>query len=224
MIETTDESCDMVAPASRLRTVVLRRLTVAAVAAGVGFAVLGPADESSESSPPRLAAHVQSAGMSGQAADFQAGEQKQGTIVLASATDSRAPDSDGAESRPAVEPESETLIQRMAGLWEDDYQGHRTLTLREDGTGVMVVELSGIAARLYAPKLTFQQTWSVDGEILTMQATGGEPAGKVNLVLKVFGRESRQRILEVTPEILKTVDLADDTEFEWRRVSENASP
>ena len=35
-------------------------------------------------------------------------------------------------------------FRRMVlGTWEDEYQGKRTMTLKEDGTGTMIVELSG---------------------------------------------------------------------------------
>src|SRR5260221_2993012 len=49
----------------------------------------------------------------------------------------------------------------IVGTWTDHYQGKRTMTLREDGTGTMVVELSGLQAALSAPKLTFNLQWSV---------------------------------------------------------------
>ena len=37
----------------------------------------------------------------------------------------------------------------MLETWEDDYKGHRTLTLNADGTGTMVVELDGLAANSF---------------------------------------------------------------------------
>ena len=35
------------------------------------------------------------------------------------------------------------------------------MTLRQDGSGTMVVELTGLQAALSAPKLTFNLKWSV---------------------------------------------------------------
>ena len=36
----------------------------------------------------------------------------------------------------------------VLGTWQDEYQGKRTMTLNEDGTGTMIVELSGWRAAL----------------------------------------------------------------------------
>jgi hypothetical protein len=112
----------------------------------------------------------------------------------------------------------------MLGTWEDDYKGHRTLTLDADGTGTMVVELDGLSATLFAKKLTFQEEWSVSDGKVTMKATGGEPAGKVRLVLSFHGDTSIQRIVEVTEERMVLVEEPSETRFEWRRVRVSDSP
>ena len=112
----------------------------------------------------------------------------------------------------------------MLGTWDDDYKGHRTLTLNSDGTGTMLVELDGFAATLFAEKLTFQEEWKVvDGKV-TMKATGGEPAGKVRLVLSLHGDSSTQRIVEVTGDRMILVEEPSGTRFEWRRVQNSDSP
>lgn len=116
---------------------------------------------------------------------------------------------------------AETLTdveKSMLGTWEDDYKGHRTLTLNADGTGTMVVELDGLAATLFAAKLTFSEEWTVSDGKVTMKATGGEPAGKVQLVLSLHGNSSTQRIVEVTSERMILIEEPSETRFEWRRV------
>lgn len=116
---------------------------------------------------------------------------------------------------------SETLsdvVKSMLGTWEDDYKGHRTLTLEADGTGTMVVELDGLAATLFAAKLTFSEEWTVADGKVTMKATGGEPVGKVRLVLSLHGDSSTQRIIEVTSERMILIEEPSETRFEWRRV------
>lgn len=117
------------------------------------------------------------------------------------------------------------LEKSMLGTWEDDYKGHRILTLNSDGTGTMVVELDGLAATLFAKTLTFREEWSVvDGKV-TMQATGGEPAGKVGLVLSLHGDSSTQRIVEVTASSrMILVEEPSGTRYEWRRVPAAESP
>jgi hypothetical protein len=106
----------------------------------------------------------------------------------------------------------------MLGTWEDDYKGHRTLTLNADGTGTMVVELDGLPATFFAKKLTFREEWTVADGKVTMKATGGEPVGKVQLVLSLHGDSSTQRIVEVTSERMILIEEPSETRFEWRRV------
>lgn len=118
---------------------------------------------------------------------------------------------DGVRSEPSIK-------RLMTGVWEDDYKGHRILTLRPDGTGSMVVELEGLAATLFAAKLTFSEEWCVSNGKVTMKATGGEPAGKVRLVLSLHGDRSTQKIVEVTDDRMILVEEPSGTRFEWRRV------
>ena len=92
------------------------------------------------------------------------------------------------------------------------------LTLNADGTGTMVVELDGLAATLFAEKLTFSEEWAVADGKVTMKATGGEPAGKVQLVLSLHGDSSTQRIVDVTGERMILIEEPSETRFEWRRV------
>lgn len=121
-------------------------------------------------------------------------------------------------------PESLSDVERlMLETWEDDYEGHRTLTLNADGTGTMVVELDGLAATFFAEKLTFREEWTVADGKVTMKATGGEPAGKVQLVLSLHGDSSTQRIIEVTSDRMILIEESSGTRFEWRRVRSRES-
>ncbi len=61
---------------------------------------------------------------------------------------------------------TEDTAGRLIGSWEDDYYGHRVMTLRPDGTGTMLVELKGPAKLIVGSKLTFHVAWSVvDGRL-----------------------------------------------------------
>lgn len=126
--------------------------------------------------------------------------------------------------RPTIaetsDPEDTSVTRKMLGVWEDDYQGHRILTLKSDGTGVMEVHLKGLAATLFAATLIFEEEWSVEDGTVTMIATGGEPAGKVALVLRLHGNRSTQRIVEVTDEKMILVEEPSGTRFEWRRLAD----
>ena len=92
--------------------------------------------------------------------------------------------------RPVVaistNPDSE-FRRLVVGSWTDNYQGKRTMILKEDGTGTMVVELSGWRAALSAPRLRFDMVWSVEGGHLKKQTVGGEPATQVQMILAAMG-------------------------------------
>jgi hypothetical protein len=92
------------------------------------------------------------------------------------------------------------------------------MTLREDGTGTMVVDLEGAAAVMFAPQLRFDMQWSIDGGRIKMQTRGGEPAGKVQLILKMTGDHVDQPILELSETHLLLLDEDGKTRYDWQRV------
>jgi hypothetical protein len=82
----------------------------------------------------------------------------------------------------------------------------------------MIVELEGVQAALVAPRLRFDMTWSIEDGRLRMRTVGGEPAGKVNMILKVWGDRANQPILELTHGRLLLLDADGKTRYDWRRV------
>jgi hypothetical protein len=106
----------------------------------------------------------------------------------------------------------------VLGVWQDSYQGKRTMTLREDGTGLMVVELSGLKAKLYASRLEFDMKWSIENGRLKKKTIGGRPSGKVKLVLAMMGDKVNEPILELTTDRLLLLDGDGKTKYDWRRV------
>jgi hypothetical protein len=128
-----------------------------------------------------------------------------------------------AESPPAdSQPDStDARFRRMViGTWQDEYQGKRTMTLREDGTGTMLVELSGWRAVLSAPRLRFDMVWSVEGGRLKKRTVDGEPATQVQMVLKMMGDRVDEPVLELTPDRLLLLDRDGKTKYDWRRVKD----
>ena len=110
-------------------------------------------------------------------------------------------------------------FRRLAvGTWQDEYQGKRTMTLKEDGTGTMVVELDGLKAKLFAKRLEFDMVWSVDKGRLKKRTVKGEPAVTVQLILKTMGDQVDEPLLELTQDRLLLLDKDGKTKYDWRRV------
>lgn len=125
-----------------------------------------------------------------------------------------APTADDA-SQPLTQ--DERYRKLVVGTWEDDYQGKRTMTLKDDGTGTMIVELSGFKATLFAKRLQFDMVWSLADGRLKKRTTGGQPEGAVNLILKMMGDSVDEPILELTENRLLLLDKDGETKYDWRR-------
>jgi hypothetical protein len=108
--------------------------------------------------------------------------------------------------------------QTVVGTWEDDYQGKRTMTLRKDGTGTMVVVLSGAKASLFAARLQFEMEWSVEKGRLRKRTLRGTPAFQVQMILKTMGDRVDEPILELTEDRMLLLDKDGKTKYDWRRV------
>jgi hypothetical protein len=129
----------------------------------------------------------------------------------------------GSTAEVRQETETEEVRRMLLGVWQDDYQGRRTMTLNEDGTATMLVELSGVQSFLVAPKLRFDMTWSLDGKKLTKKTVSGEPADKVRLILNAMGDTAEDTLLEITEDRLVLLDKNGTTKYEWRRVTQHES-
>jgi hypothetical protein len=92
------------------------------------------------------------------------------------------------------------------------------MTLKEDGTGTMIVELSGWRAALSASRLKFNMVWSVEGGHLKKQTISGEPEFQVKMILKTMGDHVDEPILELTEHRLFLLDQDGKTKYDWRRV------
>jgi hypothetical protein len=126
------------------------------------------------------------------------------------------------EGTKATDPD-QRFRRLVLGTWEDHYGGKRTMTLKEDGTGTMLVELSGLEATLFADHLRFDMKWAVDSGRLKKQTIGGQPAGKVQAILKMMGDRVDEPILELSQDRLLLLDKDGKTKYDWRRASRPTS-
>jgi len=123
----------------------------------------------------------------------------------------------GPPPEPSAELKGDALLRKMVlGVWQDEYKGKRTMTLLEDGTGTMHVELSGFNAIL-GSHMRFDMEWSIEEGRLKKRTIGGEPSGRVNLILKTMGDRVDEPILELTEQRLLLLDKDGETKYDWRR-------
>jgi hypothetical protein len=110
--------------------------------------------------------------------------------------------------------------RQVVGDWGDEYQGHRRLTVRDDGTARMVVEPSGFAGKVFASKLTFEIEWTVTDGRIVMETVGGEPRAKTNLVINLYGTRAEYTLLHLDDKQLLLLDADGKTKYDWRRVAD----
>ena len=122
------------------------------------------------------------------------------------------------QDRTETDVQDQQSRRLVVGTWQDEYQGKRTMTLQEDGTGKMVVELDGLKAKLFAQRLEFEMVWAVEKGRLKKRTLQGEPAVTVQLILKTMGDRVDEPILELTQDRLLLLDKDGKTKYDWRRV------
>jgi hypothetical protein len=139
---------------------------------------------------------------------------------------SHAPGDAAGTARPdsqSAGPDAE-LRRRVVGTWEDEYQGKRTMTLKENGTGTMRVELEGLRAALFARQLQFEMEWSVEQGRLKKRTLRGTPAVQVQAILRAMGDRVEQRILELSEDRLLLLDEDGKTRYDWQRLKPKQPP
>ena len=94
------------------------------------------------------------------------------------------------------------------------------MTLNDDGTGTMTVELSGWRAALSAPRLKFNMKWSLKDHHLKKQTMSSEPEAQVKMILSTMGDHVDEQILELTEDRLLLLDKDSKTRYDWKRVKE----
>jgi hypothetical protein len=169
------------------------------------------------------------------AGDFQVtpiqsdvGHEATGDVVTASGEEFSRAREDGTDGTGASGIAGRISDERcralIVGEWQDEYQGKRHLTVRDDGTATMVVEPDGIGKRLFAAKLTFEIQWTLADGRVTLTMLDGEPKSKVQLILKLYGQEAEYKILEFNEKQMLLLDPDGTTRYDWQRPAATAEP
>ena len=107
----------------------------------------------------------------------------------------------------------------IVGEWEQKNKGERSLTIREDGTAMMVVKLDSYYAFIFGSKIEADIDWTIEKGEITFAMTGGRPATAVDLVKSSIGEKITQRIIEATEDRFVLADIKDGKpDPPWTRV------
>lgn len=124
---------------------------------------------------------------------------------------------------PQINTVEETAINdtaaRLIGRWEDHFYGHRIFDFAEGGKAEMVIKLDSVGALLYGPQLKFYIDWTLDGDVLTLKMTGGEPSDTAKTVSQIFGETSQQRIEAINDQEMKLRSLDSQKLYTHKRLS-----
>ncbi len=142
----------------------------------------------------------------------------QNTVNTVAVPDSRLPTGASRQPGPAANDEQE-LRSQLLGTWADEFYGQRTFHFRDDGTATMELELDSVGKLLYGPKLTFFVAWELQGDLLSLKMTGGEPKGSAVTLAKLFGESSQQRIEHVDADEMRLRSLDSQKVYVHRRVA-----
>jgi len=77
---------------------------------------------------------------------------------------------------------------QLVGTWRDTFLGTRTLTLNDDGTARMILDLDFAGRLLYGSRLDFNMTWTVEGATITIDILDGKPAKSAKSAMETWGK------------------------------------
>ena len=107
----------------------------------------------------------------------------------------------------------------LVGVWHQNENGdERLLTIRPDGTAVMVAHPTGAWRFLLGNRLEIEFAWRLEEASVEFEVTGGSPSDKVRVAAKLWGNHREQRLLELTEQRLLLGSVTGDPELPWERL------
>lgn len=117
----------------------------------------------------------------------------------------------------------ETYRQLIVGRWETNrHGGRRVMTVSEDGTAVVRVEVTGSWSYVLGDQITLNLKWQIEDGSLKFQTTGGKPEASVNVLTSLYGNERNQPILILDEKTLRVPDdEPEDPDHIWSRLPDS---
>ena len=132
------------------------------------------------------------------------------------------PDSDSPPSVAEEAGEDQRMSAAIIGKWETEREvGHRDLTVNDDGTAQMIVNIESTMQKLiFGARMIIDIKWHIADGFLTFEMVGGEPKSSVDILTKIGGTSLAFEILEINEDRLLEKDTEDDPDHDWKRVEE----
>jgi hypothetical protein len=147
-------------------------------------------------------------------------EQSSGTETTVAPTSVSEP----ASAPPAAEEidEDQRMSAAIVGKWQTEREvGHRDLTVNDDGTAQMIVNIESTMQKLiFGARMIIDIKWHIADGFLTFEMIGGEPKSSVDMLTKIGGTSLAFEILEINENRLLVKDTEDDPDHDWKRVEE----
>lgn len=118
------------------------------------------------------------------------------------------------------EPAKKSPLQQLVGTWFQERFGRRTLTIRSDGTALMIIEPSDVFAFAFGKRVEVQLTWEFDGDRAKYRVVDGSPKDKLELAKKSWGDAWDEQVVDIT-EMSFVLVGADGVRYEWRRATDD---
>ncbi len=125
---------------------------------------------------------------------------------------------DSSNNSAESDSEQDDLGSRFVGRWRQYLYGERSLTIRDDGTGTMVVVPEGVWAFVFGEKVTVELKWAVEEGFLNYEIVSGQPEEGIKVVKEMWGDHWSQEILTLTDSKFVVIS-DDDNRYEWERVN-----
>ena len=149
---------------------------------------------------------------SGEPGDDRAGEEETSPELPAAISEPTAP----------ADLTSEQIQNTVIGHWQSEYYGTRYLTIRPDGTAVIYFRASTLASMVVGSRLRIEYAWRYDPQAqqVIFDVTGGGPASGLDYVMKMWGKQQRQKVITVCEQQLLIQDLDGKTSHDWQHLEE----
>ena len=116
-----------------------------------------------------------------------------------------------------------TTVDRtqLVGTWKDSFFGARTLTLNDDGTARMVLDLDFAGRLMYGSRLDFDMTWSVEEATVSIDIIKGTPVKAAKSLMQTWGSRYEYLLDCVEDRRIEMRDWDGSMNYTLRRISDD---